>query len=162
MAVSHYESNTQAGDVCHRTWDAVGGVWICGVFVWEDSGWRDVAASPLTQWCASWTAAWSRSSPSRCRWSRWAARWASCRPRGLLSAAAGPHGSRPPSRSRLLLTPVWCSAGPAPVTTHGNTQALLLQLWTTWKPTPQVYTNCDEEHINWKVTPLFVKCTLNL
>lgn len=84
-----------------------------------------IRQSPLTRWCISWTAAWSRSSPSPCRWSRRGARRVSGRPPGLLSAAARPCGSRPPPRSPLLPRPGWCSAGTAP-TAHTHAAQMLL------------------------------------
>ena len=76
--------------------------------------------SPLTRWCISWTAAWSHSSPPRCRWSRRGARRVSWRPRGLLSVAARPCGSHPPPRSPLPPQPAWCSAETEP-NTHTHT-----------------------------------------
>lgn len=78
----------------------------------------DLSPPPLTRWCISWTAAWSRSSPSLCRWSQHGVRWEFWRPLGLLSAAAWPCGNRPPRCSPLLPQPVWCSAETAPITTH--------------------------------------------
>lgn len=87
--------------------------------VWEyKNNMRSQSRSPLTLWCVSWTAAWSRSNPSLCQWSRPGALRGSGRPLGLLSAAVRPCGSRPPPRSPLLPRPGWCSEETAPTTVN--------------------------------------------
>lgn len=121
------------------------------------STWPD-RPSPLTRWCISWTAAWSHSSPSPCRWSPRGARWGCRRPPGLLYAAARPCGSRPPPRSPLHPQPGWCSAETAP--THMphkcsfyNTEDIKAKYWQS----KQTYKRL---HINSEVIPYL--CSLNI